>query len=500
MQQVFSFFVKFPAMSIQKIFAGPRIRRIRTSLELTQTSMAEKLGISPSYLNLIERNQRPLTVQLVLKLASVFNISPEELQGGGDAGSVAALKEVFSDPLLEGELPGDSEILELSECAPNAAVAIAKLHRAYRESLDRLSDLTKLLNQAGHQTLPDDARLPIDEVTEKFETHQAHFAALEDAASRIRGALKPESDLREAMKVWLRSNHGIAIKVLPSTAMPNWRKKYDRHSQRLLLSERLSTIDQQLEIASEVVLLAERQRIDDEVAYLKLSSDEANRLARFELARYTALAVMMPYEPVLEVATRSRYDLEIISARFGVSFSHAASRVITLQRHKKAGVPMFLMEVDQAGNHIRRTGARGFPAVQFGGDCPKLAVHQAFANPGQIFVEKVMTPEGTVYITVARTVMGPRAGFGERPRRTAFLVGFEDSFGKEVVYSDSLPVGNPNSGEPGQSEENSFGIMPIGPSCRLCERPGCLSRAHPPLTRPLGLDEMVSGMSVYDFQ
>ena len=54
-------------MAEQKIFAGPRIRRIRNGKGLTQTAMAEGLGISPSYLNLIERNQRPLTVQLILQ-------------------------------------------------------------------------------------------------------------------------------------------------------------------------------------------------------------------------------------------------------------------------------------------------------------------------------------------------------------------------------------------------------------------------------------------------
>lgn len=487
-------------MSLQKIFAGPRIRRIRSNLELTQTAMAEMLGISPSYLNLIERNQRPLTVQLMMKLARVFGINPEELQGTTDAGSLAALKEVFSDPLLEGEIPSGTELLELSESAPNAAVAITKLHRAYRESLDRLSDLTKLLNQTGHKTLPDDTRLPIDETRERFENHSSHFPALEDAAARICKSFKPGGDLTSAMKLWLRSNYGIAVKLLPAKTMPNWRKKYDRHSQRILLSERLSILDQRLEIAMEVVVLAERQRIDDEVAYLKFSSNEANRLARFELARYTALAVMMPYDAVLELARECRYDLDIISARFGVSFSQAASRIITLQNRKKPGVPMFLMEVDQAGNHIRRTGAHGFPAMQFGGGCPKLAVHQAFANPGQIFVERVITPENKLYITVARTVMGPRAGFGERPRRTAFLLGFEASLGKEVVYADCLPVGNLNEESSSLSESDAFGVMPIGPSCRLCERRGCLWRAHPPLTRPLGLDEMVTGMSVYDFQ
>ena len=125
--------------------------------------MAEGLGISPSYLNLIERNQRPLTVQLILKLASVYRIDPHELQAE-TRGSVAALKEVFSDPLLSGELPGDQELIELAETAPNASAAMLKLFRAYREQAERLSDLNALLAGEGSATALSAARLPVDEV------------------------------------------------------------------------------------------------------------------------------------------------------------------------------------------------------------------------------------------------------------------------------------------------------------------------------------------------
>ena len=152
-------------MADQKIFVGPRIRRIRNAKGLTQTAMAEALGISPSYLNLIERNQRPLTVQLILKLASVYKIDPDELQGETGA-SLAALREVFADPLLAGELPGEQELMEIAEAAPNVSAAVVKLYRAYREQAERLTDLSDLLAREGHATALSGARLPIDEVHE----------------------------------------------------------------------------------------------------------------------------------------------------------------------------------------------------------------------------------------------------------------------------------------------------------------------------------------------
>lgn len=482
-------------MAEQKIFAGPRIRRIRNAKKLTQTAMAEGLGISPSYLNLIERNQRPLTVQLILRLASVYKIEPEELQGEA-RGSTAALREVFSDPLLAGELPGDQEMIELAEVAPNASAAVVKLYRAYREQAERLSDLNALLAHEGRSTALSGARLPIDETREVFERRPNYFPSLEEEAEAFSAVLEPGDDLFGALKNWLKREHGIIVKVLPVATMPNWRRRYDRHSQRLFLSERLSPFDQLREIAMEACLIRMSVAVAAQIQSLKLSSDEARRLARFELGRYAAHALMMPYQPFQAAAQRARYDIDVLRSRFGVSFEQAANRLTMLQRQGNAAVPFFLLEVDNAGNRFRRAGAQGFPVSRFGGACPKLPVHAAFTQPGQIFVEAVEMPDGAQFLCVARTLEGPQGSFHERPRRTALLMGCDIGFKDEVVYGAALPATAPGaSTKPGQ-----ISTTLVGPACRLCERVGCLSRAEPPVTRPLGLDEMVTGLSAFDFQ
>ena len=480
-------------MAEQKIFAGPRIRRIRNAKGLTQTAMAEGLGISPSYLNLIERNQRPLTVQLILKLASVYDVEPEELQAQA-GGSVAALREVFSDALLVGELPGDQELIEIAEAAPNAAAAMIKLFRAYREQAERLSDLSELLAREGHETRLSAARLPADETREAFERRPNHFSALEEEAEAFAQHLKPGDDLGGALRAWLKQELGIAVRILPVAAMPNWRRRYDRHSQRLFVSERLSPFDQLREIAMEACLIRMRTAVAAEVDALKLASDEARRLARFELARYAAHALMMPYGPYLAAAQRARYDVDVLRSRFSVSFEQAASRLTTLQRPGSAGIPFFVIEIDHAGNRLRRAGSHGFSQLRFGGGCPKLAMHAAFAQPGQILVEAVEMPDGATFLTLARTLEGPQGAFSERLRRTAILLSCDIGFRDETVYGAAIPA--PSVGtKPGQVD-----ATPIGPACRLCERTGCLSRAEPPVTRPLGLDEMATGLSAFDFQ
>ncbi len=473
-------------MSEQKIFAGPRLRRIRNQLELTQTAMAEELGISPSYLNLIERNQRPLTVQLLIKLSTVYKLDLDELQGE-TTGTVSALKEVFGDPLLAGELPGDTELLEVADAAPNAASGVLKLYRAYKESQSRLSDLSDLLAQEGRTTAVTDTRLPVDEVRDVFEKRSNYSEPIEAAAETFYEQLAPGDDLAAALKTWLAKEHGIVVRLLPVHTMPNWRRRFDRHSMRLFLSERLSPFDQLREIALEASQLAFRDAILEELGKLDLSSDEARRLARFEIARYAAHALMMPYGAFQAAAQRARYDVDVLRSRFHVSYEQAANRLTMLQRPGATGVPFFMLEVDNAGNRFRRAGARGFPHSRFGGACPKLNIHVSFTQPGQIFVDAVEMPDGAEFLVISRTLEGPQVAYNERVRRTALMLACDIGFSDEVVYGAAATGA-------GRAP------TPVGPACRLCERPSCLSRAEPPLTRPAGLDEMVTGLSAFDFR
>ncbi|MEM7216158.1 MAG: short-chain fatty acyl-CoA regulator family protein, partial [Pseudomonadota bacterium] len=401
---------------------------------------------------------------------------------------LSQLKEAFSDPLLTGEIPDRSELIEFTEAAPNVASAMVKLYRGYRESLDRLSGLSSMMAEEGSESFVTAARLPVDEMRQAIEQRSPYIPAIEHAAQKLLGQIEHKDGLLTGMRRWLTREHGLAVQIMPVEAMPDWRRRFDRHSNRLLISERLSPADQLQEVALEVALLAENKLIEEEVAFLKLTSDEARRLARFEFARLLALAMILPYEKFLTTARRLRYDINLLRSRFGVTFAQAAWRLTMMQKTGQNAVPFFVMETDAAGNRIRRAGSNGFPVTRFGGDCPKLVVHQAFGSPGQIFAEAVVTPQEAKFVVIGRTIEGLRSGYFDRPQRTALLVGFDVSHARDVVYGDGL------------SGENAREPVPIGPGCRLCERPGCITRAHPPLTRPLGLDEMVRGVSAFDFQ
>src|SRR3954467_14738117 len=120
----------------RKVFAGPRVRHLRLSLGLSQTAMARDLGISPSYLNLVERNQRPLTTQLVLKLAAIYDLDLRELHGDREAERVAELTEIFSDPVF-GKMPSASVFADLVNGYPDVVSAFSSLYSAYRKALSR---------------------------------------------------------------------------------------------------------------------------------------------------------------------------------------------------------------------------------------------------------------------------------------------------------------------------------------------------------------------------
>src|SRR5437868_15551116 len=84
----------------RKLFLGARMKRLRRDLGLTQTRMAEDLGVSPSYLNLLERNQRPVTAQVLLRLAEAYDLDLKSLAADPESAGAAGLSEVLTDHIF----------------------------------------------------------------------------------------------------------------------------------------------------------------------------------------------------------------------------------------------------------------------------------------------------------------------------------------------------------------------------------------------------------------
>ncbi len=319
---------------------GRTVRRLRAERGLSQLALAARLGISASYLNLIEHDQRGVTAGLLIKLSETLAVDLAALSGTAERQMEAQLREVFADPLLAGDPVGEAELEQLANGAPTAARAVLALYRAWRVARE----------DSGGIALPSGRRvlLPTEEVRDFFNDQANHCPAIEDAAEALTAALgvRP-SETNHAIAERLRQVHGVSITVGP---LDGALRRFEPDVRRLTLSEMLPRESRGFQLAFQLGLLEARETIDETVRLAQPSSHDAEALIRVALLNYFAGALLMPYGPFLAAAAALRHDVEALAARFGVSFEQACNRLASLQRPGARGVPFFLLRVDPAGN------------------------------------------------------------------------------------------------------------------------------------------------------
>ncbi len=215
-------------ISSKKLFIGPRLRRLRRELGLTQTRMAEELGVSVSYLNLIERNQRPVTAQLLLRLTEVYDIDLRSLAGEADQRAVVDLSEVLADPLFRELAIPHHEIVEIAANAPALGDAVTRLYKAYLDGKRREENATR--HSDGRDEPAAASEDPVDTVRDFVQDQRNHFPVLEEAAEAIAAELMvANADLMTALRERLREKHGLTVRVLPVDVMSTTLRRFDRH-------------------------------------------------------------------------------------------------------------------------------------------------------------------------------------------------------------------------------------------------------------------------------
>lgn len=474
-------------MSEKKAMLGHKVRRLRRDLKMTQAQMADEIGISPSYLNLIEANQRPLTVPLLLKIASVYGIDMASFAEDDETRLVASLREVFADPLFDAGDIKAQDMKEVAAAAPNLGHAIVSMYRAYREAREDLGALAEKVADRDKLQVMGAQAFPQEEVSEFFQAEQNHFPDLEIAAESlwIDGDLD-SGNLYGTLSAYLQKKHGVRVRLMPIDVMGGAICRYDRHSRRVLISEMLDPAGRTFQLASQTALLGQAPLLDAAVSRGSFSHDESRRLARVGLANYFASAIMMPYGRFLTAAREVRYDIEVLSRRFVASFEQVCHRLTALQRPGAKGVPFFFARVDPAGNMSKRfSAAPGFHFARFGGACPRWHLHDAFRRPGEIQTQLARMPDGTTFFSMVRTVEKPGGGWKQPARQFAVAIGCDLAHAAQLVYADGLDLSNVEA------------ATPIGVNCRICPRLDCTQRAFPPLSHRLVVDEHIRGVSSY---
>jgi XRE family transcriptional regulator, fatty acid utilization regulator len=469
----------------RKIFAGARLKRLRRERQVTQARMAEELDVSASYLNLMERNQRPITVQVLIRLADVYGVDPREFMEGDANQTIGEIEQLLTDPLMREAGVPRIEVQDAAEHAPALLAAMQRLYRAYIAAREA--------NEASLRTDPDRTEAilresPVDRVRAILHAQRNHFPELDQAAETLASDFALTGhELFFAIAEHLRVKHGIRVRILPVDVMGERLRWYDHHRRQLMISEVLSQPSRTFQAAYQLAFTEFDALVGELTLKLEPADELGRRLLRVTLANYFAAALMMPYGKFHEAAELALYDIELLAVRFGASYEQVAHRLTTLARPTARGVPFFLVRVDSAGNVSKRFSSGRFPFANSGGTCPLWNIHSAFGAPGRILTQVVELTDGSRWFSIARTVHPSVTPYGAIEPHFAIGIGCEMKYANRLIYAKRLDLANVEA-------------TPIGINCRLCERPACPQRAAPPVLRPLSVDEQMRTISPFTFK
>ncbi|SDE91141.1 hypothetical protein SAMN04488117_101695 [Celeribacter baekdonensis] len=462
-------------MAQQKLYAGAKLRETRTRLGLTQRAFAEKLGVSLPYLNQMENNNRPVSTGVVLALAQEFGFDVTELSSGDAERMVTDMREALVDPVFADGAPPLADLRLAASNAPALARAFLELHRAYRQTTERLASMDEALDRENNPARPS----AWEEVRDFFHYCDNYIDPVDRAAENF---ARPHGETRDVVKAAIDTleRSGITLRASGDTL-----RRFDPEHRTLTISARASGATRSFQILHQLALVTQGKLLDATLDLARFQSEQARQIARIGLANYFAGAALLPYTEFLAAAQEVRHDLELLSDRFGASIEQVAHRLSTLQRPGAKGIPFYFVRVDQAGTITKRHSATRLQFARYGGACPLWNVHQAFERPGHFLRQLAETPDGVRYLSIARDVSKPGGAFHAPVRRYAIGLGCEVTHASEMVYADDLDVTKPAAFEP------------IGISCRICERRDCHQRSIPPLERRLTIDPNNRGTLPY---
>jgi predicted transcriptional regulator/DNA-binding XRE family transcriptional regulator len=462
----------------KKLFLGARLKRLRRDRGLQQTAMAALLGISPSYLNHLERNQRPVTAGILLRLARSFEVDIRSFASeGGEQGSAEQLAEVFADPMFTDLQVSRQEILELSDNSPGIAEGVTRLYTALRER--RLAP--------ARESEGDERALITPEtwVRDYIQSRSNHFPELEEGAETLGGALGDPLSVAEPLRRRLKEAYGVSVHVVGPEELEGASQAFDPERRVLLLSSLLRPENKTFGIAYQLSLLEFHPIIARLLEAARPPDEGARHLLHTSLANYAAGAIMMPYGTFLSAAERFRYSIDRLCAEFGANVEQVSHRFTTLGRQGARGIPFFMLRIDPAGNVSKRYAGERFPFSRFGGTCPRWNLHAAFQAAGQVVTQLIETPDGHRYFTVARTI--------ERPIKTELSGGLlAIGLGCSIEHAHKLHCAE-------GIDLNQAPVTPVGPACSICPRLDCAYRATPPAGAKLAVHEHRKTISPYPF-
>jgi len=291
-----------------KIFVGRKLRSLRDLHGLTQSKMAEALNISPTYLNLLEHNNRHLTLNVLIKLNEIFDVDMKVFAIDETPEMHTRLTNVFNDPVTASTPVSQRDIGDLNKDFPSISEAIINLYDSYNRLHEKFININ---TTSASQSNAD----PLNSIAQIFEAHQTSFLTLEASASQFRedlyklGKILPHSFTKNAVSGIVNffplishfadTQLGLRVRIIPQTVMGSALRRYDPHRREILLNKKLKQNSLQFHLLVQIALIFKRDLVDEMVkkASDKTSADQSMLGTAF--AGYFAGVVMFPDPPFI---------------------------------------------------------------------------------------------------------------------------------------------------------------------------------------------------------
>ena len=458
---------------------GSIIRAKRQKNNLKSKDLAKKLSISPAFLSLIETNERKPNADLILHIQEQLNLSNDDLTRKIDPGLENQTKDVFNISLLEDLDIRPEEAEEVVKTNPKIAKALIRLANDHNERDNEIGDdLEKKMT--GNKT-----SFPGEIVSEFIQKNNNYFPQLESFANQIFEKVKTNNRVQySSLCDFLKSEYSLIVKdVSPKEKL--FTKIYYPDKKELLLSEFTSLETRKLFAATQVAQMGASDIIKDYLDDFSFPSEVSRKVANVALLNYTGAAIIMDYKKFFQECLHFRYDLELLQNSFAVSFEQVVHRATSLNNPNMKGIPLHLIRVDRSGNVSKRFSLSGIELPRSSGACPLWNVFTAFSNPNIIHTAVSKMTDGSTYFCLARTVEKGIAKYGEARSLLSIGLGCNIKYATEMVYSDGMNL------------EDKKSEIPIGVSCRRCDRLDCSQRAFPPATKKYDVDLNSRGVSIF---
>ena len=463
---------------------GPKIKAFRRQLGLQANKFAEQINISPSYLNLIESNKRRIDGNLLIKISKELRVNLSDLTSKSDINLENDISELLDDQLFEDLDILGPEVKDLVNTNPKIAKALIKLGDNFKQKDHEI--VNKVEDISGKKIDSRKTAFPGEVISDFLQDNKNYFPKLENFANKVFEKVQKNNRTRYiALCEYLQSEYKIKVKdVIPEEDKP-FSKIFNKNKKELLLSDYNTLETKKLHAAAQIAQEGASKEIDDYLSKFKFPSDESKRLTQVALLNYCGAAILMPYKLFHSECKKLKYDLELLQNTFATSFEQVAHRVTCLQDPELPGIPFHMLRTDIAGNISKRFSLSGIEIPRYGGACPRWNVYSAFTRPGIIQAAVSKMTNGEKYVCIARTVEKGIGRFGQSKSILSIGLGCEAKYAKEFVYTENLDISDKKT------------EIPIGVSCRTCDRLDCSQRAFPPLHKKFDVDINSRGVSVY---